>query len=160
VIFGAFVYPSRETLADYLGYRQEVEAVVRSINARWATSDWTPILLDLTDNYPRSIAALRRYDALLVNPIRDGLNLVAKEGPLVNERDGVLLLSPGAGAWDELSAYAVEAHPFDVASTAEAMGTALRMPADERATRADALKKIATARTPVDWFADQLTHAR
>jgi trehalose 6-phosphate synthase len=160
VIFGAFVYPSRESLADYLGYRQELEAVVRAINAKWATKDWTPILLDLADNYPRSVAALRRYDVLVVNPIRDGLNLVAKEGPLVNERDGVLVLSPGAGAWDELSSYAVEAHPFDVAGTAEALATALSMPADERATRAQSLKKMASARTPMDWFADQLGRAR
>ena len=107
---------------------------MRPINAKWATSDWTPILLDLADNYPRSVAALRRYDVLVVNPIRDGLNLVAKEGPLVNERDGVLVLSPGAGAWDELGCHAVEAHPFDVAGTAEALATALSMPADERAT--------------------------
>jgi trehalose 6-phosphate synthase len=160
VIFGAFVYPSRESLADYLGYRQELEAVVRTINAKWATSDWTPILLDLADNYPRSVAALRRYDVLVVNPIRDGLNLVAKEGPLVNERNGVLVLSPGAGVWDELSCYAVEVHPFDVAGTAEALATALTMPSDERATRAKSLKKMATARTPNDWFTDQLSRAR
>jgi trehalose 6-phosphate synthase len=160
VIFGAFVYPSRDSLAEYLGYRQEVEAVVRAINAKWATSDWTPILLDMADNYPRSVAALRRYDVLMVNPIRDGLNLVAKEGPMVNERHGVLLLSPGAGAWDELGSQALEAHPFDVAGMADALDTALTMPADERATRSQALKKVATARTPLDWFSELLTQAR
>jgi len=160
VIFGAFVYPSREGMAEYLGYRQEVEAVARAINAKWGTNDWTPILLETADNYPRSVAALRRYDVLLVNPIRDGLNLVAKEGPLVNERDGVLVLSPGAGAWDELGAHALEAHPFDVAGTADALAAALTMPADERLARSQALKKVAGARTPTDWFADQLDHAR
>lgn len=160
VIFGAFVYPSRESLAEYLGYRHEIEAVVRMINAKWATPDWTPILLDMVDNYPRTVAALRRYDVLMVNPVRDGLNLVAKEGPIVNQRDGVLLLSPGAGAWDELGAHAVEAHPFDVAGTADALAAALTMGADERAARAHALRKVATARTPLDWFADQLAHAR
>ncbi len=160
VIFGAFVYPSRDNLAEYLGYRHEVEAVVRAVNAKWATPDWTPILLDMADDFPRSVAALRRYDVLVVNPIRDGLNLVAKEGPLVNERHGVLLLSPGAGAWDELGSHALEAHPFDVAGMAETLHLALTMPADERASRAQALKKLATARTPGDWFADQLAHAR
>jgi trehalose 6-phosphate synthase len=160
VIFGAFIYPSRDGLAEYLGYRQEVEAVVRAINARWATRDWTPILLDMADDYPRSVAALRRYDILMVNPIRDGLNLVAKEGPLVNERAGVLLLSPGAGVWDELGAYAVEVHPFDISGTADALATALRMPSDERANRATGLTKAATARTSLDWFGDQLTAAR
>ncbi len=160
VIFAAFVYPSRENLADYLGYRHEVEAVVRAINARWATAEWTPILLDMADNYPRSVAGLRRYDVLVVNPIRDGLNLVAKEGPLVNERNGVVMLSPGAGAWDELGSHALEAHPYDVAGMADAMHLALTMPADERASRAQALKKLASARTPIDWFADQVAHAR
>jgi len=159
VIFGAFIYPSREGLAEYLGYRQEVEAVVRAVNAKWATPDWTPILLDMTDNYPRSVAALRRYDVLMVNPVRDGLNLVAKEGPLVNERDGVLLLSAGAGAWDELGANAVEVHPFDISGTADALATALQMPADERASRATGLKKAASARSSLDWFADQLAAA-
>jgi trehalose 6-phosphate synthase len=160
VIFGAFLYPSREGMAEYLGYRSEIEAVVGAINAKWATRDWTPILLDSADNFPRSVAALRRYDVLLVNPIRDGLNLVAKEGPLVNERNGVLVLSPGAGAWDELGSHALEAHPFDVAGTADALVAALTMPADERANRSQALKKVATARAPLDWFGEQLARAR
>ncbi|HEX3539020.1 MAG TPA: trehalose-6-phosphate synthase [Acidimicrobiales bacterium] len=160
VVFGAFVYPSRNDLAEYLGYRHEVEAVVRAINAKWSDGDWTPILLETSDNYPRAVAALRRYDVLMVNPIRDGLNLVAKEGPLVNQRDGVLVLSPGAGAWDELGEHAVEAHPFDIVATARALATALELPGDERAARATALRKVVTARTPEDWFADSLTAAR
>src|SRR5207248_2118806 len=93
VVFAASVYPSREALADYLGYRQEIETVVAQLNARWATPGWTPVILDTSDDFARSVAALRRYDVLLVNPVKDGLNLVAKEGPLVNERDGVLVLS-------------------------------------------------------------------
>jgi trehalose 6-phosphate synthase len=160
VVFGAFVYPSRATLAEYLGYRQEVESVVRNINARRATPDWTPVLLDTVDNYPRSIAALRRYDVLLVNPIRDGLNLVAKEGPLVNERGGVLALSRGAGAWDELAPHAAEAHPYDIRATSDALLAALELPADERAGRAAALRKAAGARTPLDWFAELVGAAR
>jgi trehalose 6-phosphate synthase len=159
VTFGAFIYPSRTSLAEYLGYRQEVEAVVGAVNAKWATADWTPILLDEVDNYPRSVAALRRYDVLMVNPIRDGLNLVAKEGPVVNQRDGVLVLSPGAGVWDELGNHAVEAHAFDVSATAEALATALSMTEDERKSRSVALRKAAMARTPLDWFGDLLAHA-
>ena len=84
VVFGAFVYPSREGLPEYLAYRQEVEAVIEQVNRRWATADWTPILAFIGDDHPRSVAALRRFDVLLVNPVRDGLNLVAKEGALVN----------------------------------------------------------------------------
>lgn len=160
VVFGAFVYPSRDRLAEYLGYRQEVEAVAHAINAKWSTRGWAPIVLETGDNYPRSIAALRRYDVLMVNPVRDGLNLVAKEGPIVNERDGVLLLSQGAGAWDELGSHAVEIHPFDVTGTANALRSALSMSVDERSTRATALRKAASARTPQDWFAEQLAAAR
>ncbi|MGH9061105.1 MAG: alpha,alpha-trehalose-phosphate synthase (UDP-forming), partial [Acidimicrobiales bacterium] len=93
VVFLALAYPSRQSLAEYRSYRVEVEAVVDQVNRSWARPGWDPIVLDLSDNYPRSLAALGRYDALLVNPVRDGLNLVAKEGPLLNTVDGVLALS-------------------------------------------------------------------
>nr|MDQ3758302.1 trehalose-6-phosphate synthase [Actinomycetota bacterium] len=156
VVFAAFVYPSRQTLPDYLAYRQEVEAVVDRINRRFAKGDWTPILLDTSDDFPRSVAALRRYDALLVNPIRDGLNLVAFEGPIANERYGVLVLSPEAGAWQQLGRAALEAPPFDVAATADALGTALSLDGAERARMAGELRRIATARTARDWLQEQL----
>ncbi len=84
VVFVAVVYPSREHLPEYAAYRREVEALVSQVNDRWSRPDWVPIVLDTEDNLPRSVAALQRYDVLLVNPIRDGLNLVAKEGPLLN----------------------------------------------------------------------------
>jgi trehalose 6-phosphate synthase len=160
VVFGAFVYPSREGLAEYLAYRQDVDGLVRRINSKWATEGWTPILLDTVDNYPRSVAALRRYDVLLVNPIRDGLNLVAKEGPLVNERDGVLALSRGAGVWDELGQYAVEVHPFDVVGTSDALLAALRIDPEQRAERAQVLRAAAAARNPLNWFDDLRSAAR
>jgi trehalose 6-phosphate synthase len=119
-----------------------------------------PIMLDSEDNYPRSVAALRRADVLLVNPVRDGLNLVAKEGPLVNERDSVLVLSHQAGAWDELGAHVVGVNPFDVAGTARALAAALDLPAPERSTRARSLRKVVAARSPLDWFDDQRAAAR
>jgi trehalose 6-phosphate synthase len=115
-------------------------------------------MLDSEDNHPSSVAALRRADVLLVNPIRDGLNLVAKEGPFVNERNGVLVLSHQAGAWDELGVHAVGVNPFDVANTAAALGAALDMPAAERAARARSLRKVVEARSPLDWF-DELRAA-
>jgi trehalose 6-phosphate synthase len=159
VVFGAFVYPSREGLAEYLAYRHEVEALVERINARWATDSWTPVIFDASDNFPRSVAALRRYDALLVNPVRDGLNLVAKEGPLLNEHDGVLLLSPEAGVWAELGDEALRVNPFDVSGTADALDRALSWPAAERAGHARAMHERATARTPAHWLAEQLAAA-
>lgn len=160
VVFAASVYPSRQTLPDYLAYRQEVEALVERINDRFATRSWTPILLDTADDFPRSVAGLRRYDVLLVNPIRDGLNLVAKEGPVVNERDGVLVLSPETGAWEEIGHCAVEAPPYDVAGTSDALARGLTLDAEVRAAHAAELRRTITARTSADWLADQIAAAR
>jgi trehalose 6-phosphate synthase len=133
-----------------------VESLARQVNERWSTSTWEPVLLDTSDDFARSVAALRRYDVLLVNPVRDGLNLVAKEGPLLNETDGVLVLSREAGVFEELGEHALELNPFDVAGTADALAAALAMSPDERGRRAAALKAAAGARTPQDWLDDQL----
>ncbi|MGH9117986.1 MAG: alpha,alpha-trehalose-phosphate synthase (UDP-forming) [Acidimicrobiales bacterium] len=159
VVFVAFVYPSREGLPEYLAYRQEAETLIERVNRRWGTDDWTPIVYDPDDDFPRSVAALRRYDLLLVNPIRDGLNFVAIEGVYVNDRDGVLALSTEAGAWDLLgNEGALSVNPFDVEATTEAMATALGMDRDERRRRA-ALLRAAATRTPADWLAEQLDAA-
>ncbi len=160
VVFGAYVYPSREGLVEYLAYRQEIERVVAQINERWATPTWTPILLDTSDNFPRSVAALVRYDALLVNPVRDGLNLVAKEGPIVNRHDGLLVLSPESGAWAELHDVAVGANPFDITATADALDHVLGLDLADRRARAAALRAAVTRRTPADWLAGQIDAAR
>ncbi len=156
VSFLACCYPSRENVAAYRRYRDEVVSTAQRVNERWANANWTPIDLETDDNYPRSVAALQRYDALLVNPIRDGLNLVAKEGPAINERSGQLVLSTQAGAWTEMSDAAFGVHPFDVSATAAALASALDLDLDSRAERADVLRSAATARTPGDWLTDQL----
>lgn len=159
VVFVACLPPSREGLAEYLAYRAEAEQAVIRLNEQWGTTDWQPVVLDTRDDYLRSIAALGRYDALLVNPIRDGLNLVAKEGPVLNARGGVLCLSREAGAFDELGEAALVINPFDVADTAQAIHDALEMPAAERTARARKLHELSAARTPSDWLADLLSHA-
>jgi trehalose 6-phosphate synthase len=160
VVFLASVYPSRTGVPAYIEYQQDVEALVEEINERWGTPGWTPVVYDTRDDYPRSVALLRRADVLLVNPIRDGLNLVAKEAGIVNERDVVLCLSREAGVWDEVGAAAVPVPPFDVAGTADALDQALRMPPAERAERAALLRDLSVARRPTDWLADQLAAAR
>jgi len=160
VIFGAFVYPSRDSIPDYMAYRSEVESMVERINNTWATPSWTPVLAYLEDFFPRSVAAHRRYDVLLVNPIRDGLNLVAKEGPTLNERDGVLVLSRESGVWDEMGEGAVGVNPFDITATADALAQALSMSRRERAERASRLRAITESRSPQDWLEDQLEAAR
>jgi trehalose 6-phosphate synthase len=156
VVLLALAYPSRSTLPEYLAYGAEIEHTARRVNDTWGTEDWVPIILDVADDSGRSLAALVRYDVLLVNPLRDGLNLVAKEGPLVNATDGVLALSREAGAFAELHTEALEINPFDVTGTAEVLLRALDMAPDERARRAEALRALVTQRKPGDWLADQL----
>ncbi len=127
VTFAAMLNPSRESLPEYLAYRNEVENTAARVNERWATRDWEPVIVDTRDNYARSLAGLVRSDVLLVNPIRDGLNLVALEGPLANRRDGVLCLSRDAGAHEVLEHACITVQPFDLVQTGAALHEALVM---------------------------------
>jgi trehalose 6-phosphate synthase len=160
VVLLALAYPSRQDLAEYIGYRVEVEHTVERINERFGTEGWAPIIFDPEDDYPRSVAALGAYDVLLVNPVRDGMNMVAKEGPLLNTNDGVLVLSHEAGAYEELGVAALGINPFDVQATAAALHQALEMEPAERAERAGALRSLVEARSAADWLDDQLQAAR
>ncbi|MEX2100581.1 MAG: trehalose-6-phosphate synthase [Acidimicrobiia bacterium] len=159
VVFVARLTPSRENLAEYLAYRQEVEQAAARVNNRWARGDWQPVVVDTLDDYERSVAAFTRYDVLLVNPLKDGLNLVAKEGPLVNQRDGVLCLSPEAGSFDELRDAVVPVHPYDISQQAGALHTALTMPVGERAHRARRLRALVALHTPRSWLDELLRHS-
>ena len=159
VVFVAAFSPTRTGVADYSRYRAELEALVEEINARWGRDGWTPILYSAESNYPGAIAALRRYDALLVNPIRDGLNLVASEGPIVNERNGVVLLSREAGAFDEMAGVATEVHAYDITQTAQALSDVVEMAPDQRSDIANDLRDIALSRTPRLWLDEQLAAA-
>ena len=176
VVHVALSYPSRQGLAEYLAYGSDVVHTAERINHAFSSGSgsgpgaesvsrgdgWTPILLSVEDDRARSLAALTLSDVLLVNPVRDGLNLVAKEGPLINEAQGALVLSHQAGAWEELSLGgrgALGVNPFDVSGTAEALHLALTMGMAERAERAAALRATVRARTSADWWADQLAAA-
>jgi trehalose 6-phosphate synthase len=159
VVFVAMAYPSRQGLAEYLAYQNEVESTVARINERWATPGWTPIVLLVEDDYLRSVAALTRYDVLLVNPIRDGLNLVCKEGPLVNTRNGVVALSREAGAFEELWPGVLEVNPFDVGGTVSVLAQALDMEDAERAAMAKTLRELIVSRPPSAWLRDLLNAA-
>ena len=159
VVLWAHAYNSRTSLADYLAYANEVEHAAARVNDRWATGGWEPVVLHVADDTASSLAALTRYDVLLVNPLRDGLNLVAKEGPLVNTTEGALALSREAGAFDELQGPAVELNPFDISSTAAALGRALDMDGAERSRRAESLRELIRRRKPIDWLSDLLGQA-
>ena len=160
VVFVAMLTTSRVNLAEYVRYQTEVAEAARVVNDRWSTPSWQPIVVDTVDDFERSVAAFTRYDVLLVNSLKDGLNLVAKEGPLVNERDGVLCLSPETGSYEELREAAIEVHPWDVAESAEALHRALSMPPAERAARARRLRELAVVHTPRTWLDANLSHAR
>ncbi len=151
--FIACLYPSRQSMPEYRNYSNNIERVVDEVNARHRGS----IQLFLEDDFDRTLAALRIYDILLVNPIMDGMNLVSKEGPVVNEVNGALVLSRGAGSFDELGPHAVEvADALDVEATADALELAVEMEPAERQRRAGELRKVAAERRPGDWIDRQL----
>ncbi|WP_255308435.1 alpha,alpha-trehalose-phosphate synthase (UDP-forming) [Streptomyces marincola] len=153
----AFAYPSRQDLAVYREYTAEVSRVAEEINAAFGTEGWTPVVLHVKDDFARSLAAYRMADVALVNPIRDGMNLVAKEVPVVSERGCALVLSREAGAAAELGEDALLVNPYDIAGTAQALHLALTMDVDERDRRTKRLSAAATALPPKTWFLEQLT---
>ncbi|MBN1966658.1 MAG: trehalose-6-phosphate synthase, partial [Anaerolineae bacterium] len=155
----ALLVPSRMEVGEYQDYLQQIMAQAGMINAEFSEEYWEPVRIMLGENYARAIAALQLYDVLLVNPIADGMNLVAKEGALVNRRDGVLILSESAGAHAELGEHALVVSPFDIHSTAEAMHQALTIPPDERQRRAVALRKSVQGAGVKLWFQNQLDDA-
>ncbi|GGS51556.1 trehalose-6-phosphate synthase [Streptomyces cinerochromogenes] len=156
VVHVAFAYPSRQDLAVYRDYTAEVRRVADEINERYGTAGWTPVELHVKDDFARSLAAYRLADVALVNPIRDGMNLVAKEVPVVSDAGCALVLSREAGAYEELGEDAFTVNPYDIAGTARALHEALTLPAGERAERSKRLAAAATALPPARWFLDQL----
>ncbi|MGW5328960.1 alpha,alpha-trehalose-phosphate synthase (UDP-forming) [Streptomyces sp. NPDC004014] len=156
VVHIAFAYPSRQDLEIYRDYTAEVRRVAEEINSRYGTPGWTPVVLHVRDDFARSLAAYRLADVALVNPIRDGMNLVAKEVPVVSDEGCALVLSREAGAYEELGEDAIVVNPYDVVGTAEALHAALGMSPGERAERSKRLAAAATALPPERWFLDQL----
>ncbi|WP_329463847.1 alpha,alpha-trehalose-phosphate synthase (UDP-forming) [Streptomyces sp. NBC_01431] len=156
VVHVAFAYPSRQDLAVYRDYTAEVARVAEDINSAYGTASWTPVLLHVQDDFARSLAAYRLADVALVNPIRDGMNLVAKEVPVVSDAGCVLVLSREAGAVAELGDDALVVNPYDVVGTADALHAALCMGEGERAERTKRLAAAGTGVPPRRWFLDQL----
>jgi trehalose 6-phosphate synthase len=152
----ALLDPSRQDIPEYAEYLGAIQRAARAINDRHRTAGWEPLLLRIEDDFDASVAAYKQFDVLLVNAIFDGLNLVAKEAPLVNRRDGVLLLSENAGAHEELGEWALTVNPFDVESQAAALHEALTMPREERRRRLEAIRTYVRAHQLGDWVDAQL----
>jgi trehalose 6-phosphate synthase len=156
VTFVAQLMPSRTDVPEYAEYLERIEALVAVVNHRHGTPDWMPIQLKLRDDLEEAYASYKHYDVLLVNAMFDGMNLVAKEGPLLNENAGVSILSENTGAHDELGAFALSVNPFDIQELADSIHAALTMDGGERTRRLAGLQAIVTARDPGDWIDEQL----
>ncbi len=152
----ALLDPSRQDIPEYSEYLAAIQREARVVNDRFPREHWVPIDLQIADNFPQSVAAYKQYDVLLVNAIYDGMNLVAKEAPLVNRRNGVLVLSENAGAHEELGRWALTVNPFDVWGQAEAIYAALMMAGDERRERAEALRSYVREHPVERWIEAQL----
>jgi trehalose 6-phosphate synthase len=156
VTFLALLQPSRQDVPEYAAYVERITQTVDQINAKHGTGDWRPIELHLEDNLDLAVAAYKQFDVLMVNAIFDGMNLVAKEAIVVNERNGVLALSENTGAHDELGAFAVTLHPFDLQQQADAVHGALIMPAAERRDRQGACVRVVRQNDVAKWLEAQL----
>jgi trehalose 6-phosphate synthase len=160
VTFVAQLMPSRTDVPEYAEYLERIEAIVAVVNHRHGTPDWMPIQLKLKDDLEDAVAAYKNYDVLLVNAMFDGMNLVAKEGPMVNEVHGVSILSENTGAHEELGEFALSVNPFDIQELADSIHAALTMSPEERERRALGLQDIITSRNPGDWIDDQIADIR
>ncbi|HXV57167.1 MAG TPA: trehalose-6-phosphate synthase, partial [Gaiellaceae bacterium] len=152
----ALLDPSRQDIPEYAEYLGAVQRAARAVNDRFQREGWVPLDVQIADDFPQAVAAYKQFDVLLVNAIFDGMNLVAKEAPLVNTRTGVLVLSENAGAHEELGEWALTVNPFDVAGQAEAIHVAITMAEDERRRRLDAIVAHVREHDIAGWIEAQL----
>jgi trehalose 6-phosphate synthase len=160
VTFIAHLQPSRQDVPEYAEYLERIEALVAVVNHRHGTTDWMPIDLKIYENFNDAVARYKHFDLLMVNSIFDGMNLVAKEAPAVNTRDGVLMLSENTGSHEELADCALSVNPFDIQEQADTIYRALTMDPEEKRLRAQRLKEIIYSRNPGDWVDEQLSDIR
>lgn len=156
VAFLALLSPSRLDIAEYRDYARECVAEAERVNRALGTRRWTPITVQVREDYLGALAAYALYDVLLVNPVVDGMNLVAMEGPILNRRHGALVLSRNAGASSRLGRHAIGVNPFDIDETATAIEHGLRMGQDERVRRSRGLARLVLANPPERWVRAQL----
>ena len=156
VTFIAHLQPSRQDVPEYAEYLERIEALVAVVNHRHGTTDWMPIDLRIYENFPDAVARYKHFDLLMVNSIFDGMNLVAKEAPAVNTRDGVVMLSENTGSHEELGDCTLTVNPFDIQEQADTIHRALTMDGEERRLRATRLREIVRERDPGVWISEQL----
>jgi trehalose 6-phosphate synthase len=156
VAMTALLAPSRQDIPEYAEYAAAVEKSAHEVNERFGQDGWQPVDLDVADDFPRSVAGYKQFDVLLVNPVFDGLNLVAKEAFLLNERDGVLVLSENAGVHEELGEWALTVNPLDISGQADALYNALLLEPGERRRRATAIRAHVREHGIREWIEAEL----
>jgi trehalose 6-phosphate synthase len=152
----ALLNPSRQDIPEYSEYVAAIQRTVREVNDRFRREDWLPVELRIVDDFIQAVAAYKQFDVLQVNSVFDGCNLVAKEGPVVNERNGVVVLSENTGAFEELEEWVIAVNPFDLVGQAEAIHRALEMPEDERRARLEAIRAHVQEHDVAAWAEAQL----
>ena len=157
VSFLAFLVPSRTYMRQYQRYMDEIQQVVNQINNTYGDGVWKPIQIFIENNYTQAVAAMKLYDALLVNTLTEGMNLVAKEGPVVNSRDGVLVLSQSSGAYHQLAEGALGVSATDIEGTMEALHQAITMSPEDRKHRATLLVDSVNREDATHWISSQLS---
>ncbi len=160
VQFWAFLQPSRQDVAVYSRYLRMIRQAAGRINSEFGSEEWLPIRLEIGESERKAVAALKNFDVLLVNPVYDGLNLVSKEGALVNQTDGVIVLSENAGAHEELRGKVLSINPFDVEATAAAMYTGLTMPLEDRHRMNELAKEMVRTNDIARWISNQVQDLR
>lgn len=148
--------PSRQDIPEYVAYLADIQRAAESVNVQYATNTWQPLVLNLDANFQAAVAAYCEYDVLFVNPVADGMNLVSKEGPAVNQRNGVVILSEQAGAYAQLHDHVIGVNPFDIADQADALYEAVMCDSKTRATRAKALHDQVVEYDIRRWIDEQL----
>ncbi len=156
VKFVATLMPSRQDIKIYREYTDNIKDIVKKINEKYATPDWEPIKYICRGDYDLVVALMKRYDVLMVNPILDGMNIVAKEGSVLNENNGVLVLSTGAGCYEELKEGAICINPYDLRQTAEALDTALLMDDKSKSVLLSEARAAIERNDLNKWVTDQL----
>jgi trehalose 6-phosphate synthase len=148
---------TRESVKEYQEYKSAVSKIIDEINEKYSKDGWKPIIPHFEAEYSLVTAALKNYDCLLVNSIHDGMNIVPKEGAIVNENNGVLILSETTGAHDELKEYSISINALDIAQTAKAIYKAVKMEQNEREKRLKGLKEIINQYDVYKWIGEQFS---
>lgn len=155
ITFLAMLQETRMDVDEYVEYRARIQTLASHVNTKHGNTDWMPIDLRFESNIARAVAMYKQYDVLLVNAVFDGMNLVCKEAPVVNERNGIVILSENTGAHDELGAFTLSVNPFDIEAQAAALFEALTMDDAERASRARQVRDVVAENDIAKWLASQ-----